>query len=108
MPTGSNTTNIVILIISSLLLGVGVGVGFANWYVPVYLAEMAPTKMRGALNMGFQMAITIGILVIGLVKFGTAMIKGGYGLRISLAVAAIPSMIMTLSAMFLPDTPNSI
>ncbi|KAL6185293.1 hypothetical protein ACLB2K_041427 [Fragaria x ananassa] len=68
---------------------------------------MAPTKMKGALNMGFQMAITIGILLTGLVNFGTARIKGGYGWRISLAVAAIPSMIMTVSAMFLPDAPNS-
>ncbi|KAL6189249.1 hypothetical protein ACLB2K_040638 [Fragaria x ananassa] len=41
-------TNIVILIIGRLLLGVGVG--FANQSDPVYLAEMAPTKMRGALN----------------------------------------------------------
>ncbi|KAL6194551.1 hypothetical protein ACLB2K_035633 [Fragaria x ananassa] len=80
---------------------------FGRKSVPVYLAEIAPTKMRGALNMGLQMAITIGILVAGLVNFGTAKIKGGYGWRISLAVAAIPSMIMTVCAMFLPDTPNS-
>ncbi|PRQ37086.1 putative major facilitator, sugar transporter, major facilitator superfamily [Rosa chinensis] len=98
-------SNIIILIISRLLLGVGVG--FANQSVPVYLAEMAPTKIRGALNMGFQMAITIGILVAGLVNFGTAKIKGGYGWRISLALAAIPALIMTVSAIFLPDTPNS-
>ncbi|KAK9931490.1 hypothetical protein M0R45_018764 [Rubus argutus] len=97
--------NIIILIISRLLLGVGVG--FANQSVPVYLAEMAPTKIRGALNMGFQMAITIGILVAGLVNFGTAKIKGGYGWRISLALAAVPSFIMTVGAIFLPDTPNS-
>ncbi|PQQ12913.1 sugar transport protein 10-like [Prunus yedoensis var. nudiflora] len=98
--------NIVLLIIGRLLLGIGVG--FANQSVPVYLAEMAPTKIRGALNMGFQMAITIGILVAGLVNFGTAKIKGGYGWRISLALAAVPSLMMTLAAVLLPDTPNSI
>lgn len=68
---------------------------------------MAPTKIRGALNMGFQMAITIGILVAGLVNFGTAKIKGGNGWRISLALAAVPAFIMTVGAIFLPDTPNS-
>ncbi|BBG92740.1 Major facilitator superfamily protein [Prunus dulcis] len=98
--------NIVLLIIGRLLLGIGVG--FANQSVPVYLAEMAPTKIRGALNMGFQMAITIGILVAGLVNFGTAKIKGGYGWRVSLALAAVPSLILTVAAIFLPDTPNSI
>ncbi|CAN6725748.1 unnamed protein product [Malus baccata var. baccata] len=98
--------NITFLIIGRLLLGIGVG--FANQSVPVYLAEIAPTKIRGALNMGFQMAITIGILVAGLVNFGTAKIKGGFGWRISLALAAVPSLLMTIAAIFLPDTPNSI
>ncbi|KAM1216712.1 hypothetical protein ACFX2J_012965 [Malus domestica] len=95
--------NIIVLIIGRLLLGIGVG--FANQSVPVYLAEMAPTKIRGALNMG---PITIGILVAGLVNFGTAKVKGGYGWRVSLALAAVPSSMMTLAAIFLPDTPNSI
>ncbi|KAG6600121.1 Sugar transport protein 10, partial [Cucurbita argyrosperma subsp. sororia] len=98
--------SIVLLIIGRLLLGVGVG--FANQSVPVYLSEMAPTKIRGALNMGFQMAITIGILVANLVNVGTAKIEGGWGWRVSLALAAVPAVMMTVGAMFLPDTPNSI
>lgn len=98
--------SILVLIIGRLLLGVGVG--FANQSVPVYLSEMAPAKIRGALNMGFQMAITIGILVANLVNYGTAKIKGGWGWRVSLALAAVPAIIMTVGAIFLPDTPNSI
>lgn len=97
---------IVVLIIGRLLLGVGVG--FANQSVPVYLSEMAPAKIRGALNMGFQMAITIGILVANLVNYGTAKIKGGWGWRVSLALAAVPAIMMTIGAIFLPETPNSI
>ena len=69
---------------------------------------MAPAKLRGALNMGFQMAITIGILVANLVNFGTAKIKAGYGWRVSLALAAVPAIMMTVGALFLPETPNSI
>ncbi|KAF3450199.1 hypothetical protein FNV43_RR06279 [Rhamnella rubrinervis] len=56
--------NLALLIVGRLLLGVGVG--FANLSIPVYLSEMAPAKNRGALDMGFQMAITIGILVANL------------------------------------------
>ncbi|GMN52555.1 hypothetical protein TIFTF001_021695 [Ficus carica] len=97
---------VVVLIIGRLLLGVGVG--FANQSVPVYLSEMAPAKIRGALNMGFQMAITIGILVANLVNYGTAKIKGGWGWRVSLALAAVPAIMMTVGAIFLPETPNSI
>ncbi|OMP01485.1 Sugar/inositol transporter [Corchorus olitorius] len=95
-----------VLIIGRLLLGVGVG--FANQSVPVYLSEMAPANIRGALNMGFQMAITIGILVAGLINFGTSKIQGGWGWRLSLALAAIPAIMMTTGSLFLPDTPNSV
>uniref|UniRef100_A0A2N9FKV3 Major facilitator superfamily (MFS) profile domain-containing protein n=1 Tax=Fagus sylvatica TaxID=28930 RepID=A0A2N9FKV3_FAGSY len=98
--------NIEMLIIGRLLLGVGVG--FANQSVPVYLSEMAPAKIRGALNIGFQMAITIGILVAQLVNYGTAKIEGGWGWRVSLALAGVPAILMTLGSLFLPDTPNSI
>lgn len=76
--------------------------------VPVFLSEMAPAKVRGALNIGFQMAITIGILVANLVNYGTAQIGGGWGWRVSLALAAVPAVMMTFGSLFLPDTPNSI
>ncbi|KAI3889711.1 hypothetical protein MKX03_007733 [Papaver bracteatum] len=99
-------TNVTMLILGRILLGIGVG--YANQSVPVYLSEMAPAKLRGALNMGFQLAITIGILAANLVNYGTAKIKGGYGWRVSLALAAVPAIIMTVGAVFLPDTPNSL
>ncbi|XVF67013.1 hypothetical protein PTKIN_Ptkin10aG0086400 [Pterospermum kingtungense] len=98
--------NVALLIIGRLLLGVGVG--FANQAVPVYLSEMAPAKIRGALNIGFQMATTIGILVAGLINYGTAKIPGGWGWRLSLALAAVPAIMMTIGSLVLPDTPNSI
>ncbi|KAK6253091.1 hypothetical protein QUC31_014811 [Theobroma cacao] len=97
--------NVELLIIGRLLLGVGVG--FANQSVPVYLSEMAPAKIRGALNIGFQMAVTIGILAAGLINYGTAKIEGGWGWRLSLALAAIPAIMMVIGAVLLPDTPNS-
>ncbi|WCJ40079.1 Sugar transport protein 10 [Euphorbia peplus] len=98
--------NVAMLIIGRLLLGVGVG--FANQSVPVYLSEMAPPQLRGALNIGFQMAITIGILAANLINYGTAKIKEGYGWRLSLGLAAVPAIMMTIGSLCLPDTPNSI
>ncbi|KAA3462504.1 sugar transport protein 11-like [Gossypium australe] len=98
--------NIGVLIFGRLLLGVGVG--FANQSVPVYLSEMAPASIRGALNIGFQMAITIGILAAGLINYGTAKIEGGWGWRLSLILAVVPAVVMTAGSYLLPDTPNSI
>jgi hypothetical protein len=38
--------------------------------VPLYLSETAPPKYRGALNMMFQLAVTIGIIAAQLVNYG--------------------------------------
>ena len=51
---------------ASLLLGrllSGVGVGSASLAVPMYIAEMAPLRVRGMLGACNQLAITIGILL---------------------------------------------
>lgn len=97
--------NLGVLILGRLLLGVGIG--YANQSVPVYLSEMAPAKLRGALNVCFQMAVTIGILIANLVNYGTATMKKN-GWRVSLVLAAVPAIIMTVGTVFLPDTPNSL
>ncbi|GLT63739.1 hypothetical protein SLA2020_362790 [Shorea laevis] len=103
---GGAAFNVYMLIFGRILLGIGVG--FANQSVPLYLSEMAPPRYRGAINNGFQFSVGIGALVANLINFGTEKIKGGWGWRISLAMAAAPASILTLGALFLPETPNSI
>lgn len=55
--------NMAMLVIGRLVLGLGVGVG--TTVGPVYLSEIAPPKLRGTLNVIFQLLITIGILIAG-------------------------------------------
>jgi sugar porter (SP) family MFS transporter len=93
------------LIVGRILLGFGIG--FANQAVPLYLSEMAPYKYRGALNIGFQLSITIGILVAEVLNYFFAKIKGGWGWRLSLGGAVVPALIITIGSLVLPDTPNS-
>jgi MFS family permease len=129
---GGAALNVYMLIFGRILLGIGIG--FANqvltFYgllfesdddktfflkstvflqsVPLYLSEMAPPNYRGATNIGFQLCVGIGVLSANLINFGTEKIKGGWGWRISLAMAAVPASILTLGALFLPETPNSL
>ncbi|KAL9355585.1 hypothetical protein Peur_053555 [Populus x canadensis] len=93
------------LILGRILLGFGIG--FANQSVPLYLSEMAPYKFRGALNIGFQLSITIGILVANVLNYFFAKIHGGWGWRLSLGGAMVPALIITVGSLVLPDTPNS-
>lgn len=75
--------------------------------MPLYLSEMAPYKYRGALNIGFQLSITVGILIANVLNFFFAKIKGGWGWRLSLGGAVVPALIITVGSLVLPDTPNS-
>jgi sugar porter (SP) family MFS transporter len=99
-------TDVVMLILGRILLGIGVG--FANQSVPLYLSEMAPAKLRGMLNIGFQLMTTIGILAANLINYATVGIEGGWGWRIGLGLAGVPALVITVGALALPDTPNSL
>ncbi|XP_020580163.1 sugar transport protein 13 [Phalaenopsis equestris] len=93
------------LIVGRLLLGCGVG--FANQAVPLFLSEIAPTRIRGGLNILFQLNITIGILFANLINYGTSKIHP-WGWRLSLALAGIPALLLTVGALLVVDTPNSL
>ena len=75
--------------------------------VPLYLSEMAPAHIRGRLNIMFQMATTIGILGAALVNYGTQYVVPN-GWRISLGLAGVPAICLTLGGIFCPETPNSL
>ncbi|RYR06044.1 hypothetical protein Ahy_B06g085848 isoform C [Arachis hypogaea] len=96
--------NVEMLIIGRIFLGFGVG--YCNQSVPIYLSEMAPAKIRGALNIGFQMMITIGILGANLINYATSKYKNGW--RVSLGVGAVPAVLLCVGSLFLEETPNSL
>lgn len=75
--------------------------------VPLYLSEIAPSHLRGALNIMFQLVITFGILCANLINYGTGKLEP-WGWRLSLGLAAVPGVIVTVGALFLPETPNSL
>ncbi|XP_068651828.1 sugar transport protein MST4 isoform X1 [Aristolochia californica] len=97
--------DLAMLIIGRIFLGCGVG--FANQAVPLFLSEIAPTRIRGGLNILFQLNVTIGILFANLVNFGTAKIHP-WGWRLSLALAGIPALLLTVGSILVVDTPNSL
>uniref|UniRef100_A0A0E0K7H9 Major facilitator superfamily (MFS) profile domain-containing protein n=1 Tax=Oryza punctata TaxID=4537 RepID=A0A0E0K7H9_ORYPU len=101
---GGAAVNIYMLLLNRILLGIGLG--FTNQSIPLYLSEMAPPQHRGAINNGFELCISIGILIANLINYGVDKIQGGWGWRISLSMAAVPAGFLTVGALFLPETPS--
>ncbi|PKA46443.1 Hexose carrier protein HEX6 [Apostasia shenzhenica] len=103
---GGVALNVHMLIFSRFLMGVGLG--FTNQSVPLYISEMAPARHRGAIFNLFDICVSAGILVANLVNYFTQKIDGGWGWRISIALPALPASILAAGAIFIPETPPSI
>ncbi|GAA0157606.1 secondary carrier transporter [Lithospermum erythrorhizon] len=101
----ASAVNLAMLLLGRIMLGVGIG--FGNQAVPLYLSEMAPTHLRGALNMMFQLATTLGIFTANMINYGTSKLHR-WGWRLSLGLAAAPAILMTVGGLLLPETPNSL
>lgn len=89
------------LIGARLVLGVAVGV--ATFTAPLYLSEIAPGQVRGAMVSAYQLMITVGILVAFLSD--TAFSSAG-AWRWMLGVVAIPAGIFLLGVIALPNSPR--
>ena len=68
---------------------------------------MSPPQYRGTLNMLFQWCTTIGIIIAQLINYGTSEIYT-YGWRISLAIAAVPALMILIGGLLLPESPSSL
>lgn len=84
----------------------GIGVGFGNEAVPLFLSEIAPIHHRGAVNILFQLLVTVGILIANLINYGTSMMKHGW--RVSLGLAAVPGFILFIGSLVITETPPSL
>ena len=90
----------------------GVGVGLASMLSPMYIAEIAPARIRGNLVAWNQFAIIFGILVIYFVNYGISKAGSGdawlntIGWRYMFLSGAIPAALFLLLLLFVPETPR--
>lgn len=97
--------NIYMLIIGRILLGIAVG--FTSLSAPVYLAEIAPARWRGAFTSTFHFFLNVGMFTADLVNYGANTIPR-WGWRLSLGIGIVPAVIIIVGSAFIPDTPNSL
>lgn len=96
----------------------GVGVGLASAVCPMYIAEIAPSKIRGTLVSWNQFAIIFGQLVVYFVSFLIVVwAKNRYaaafelwsqttGWRMMFVSEAVPAGLFTLLITLVPETPR--
>jgi len=83
----------------------GLGIGSAAVLSPLYIAEIAPAKARGALVSVNQMAIVTGILMAYFVNWALAGI-GPANWRYMYGAGAIPSVLFFLLLLRVPESPR--
>lgn len=83
----------------------GIGIGAKNATVPIYSAEMAPHRIRGALVMFWQLWVVAGIF-LGFAANVIVKDTGRIAWRLQLGSAFIPSFILMLGIWFCPESPR--
>ncbi|MDD2679477.1 MAG: sugar porter family MFS transporter, partial [Candidatus Omnitrophica bacterium] len=94
--------SIPVLVACRLLIGLAIGV--ASYVAPLYISEISPANVRGALVSLNQLMITCGIVVSYLVAY--ALTLGQNEWRWMFGLGAIPAIILLIGMFYLPESPR--
>ena len=84
----------------------GIGVGYSLMISPVYTAEISPAMSRGFLTSLPEFFITFGILLGYIVNYALASLPPHINWRIMLGLATIPSIVIALGVIAMPESPR--
>ena len=109
-PVGSADHTFIYVFVVYRLIG-GIGVGLASMFAPMYIAELAPAKIRGNLVSWNQFAIIFGMLVVYFVNYfialqGNETWLNNMGWRWMFASELVPATIFFILLFFVPESPR--
>ncbi|RYP50751.1 hypothetical protein DL768_003811 [Monosporascus sp. mg162] len=93
------------LIVSGRLVA-GFGVGFVSAILILYMSEIAPKKVRGAIVSGYQFCVTVGLLLASAVNYGTQHRPDTSSYRIPIALQILWALILAVGLFILPESPR--
>ncbi|TQL55727.1 sugar porter family MFS transporter [Subtercola boreus] len=96
---------VAVMIIARIVLGLGVGAAAVT--CPLYLAEMAPTHLRGRMvTINELMIVTGQMLAFAINAALDALIHDPSVWRVMLGVATIPALALLIGMLVLPESPR--
>ncbi|KAK3299589.1 general substrate transporter [Chaetomium fimeti] len=93
------------LIVAGRLVA-GFGVGFVSAVIILYMSEIAPRKVRGAIVSGYQFCICVGLLLSSSVDYATQERNDSGSYRIPIALQMAWALILGAGLFFLPESPR--
>lgn len=119
---GGLLANNILVVIATLLMGlakmadsyqmliagrlvIGINAGLNAGLAPMYLSEISPTSLRGAVGTVYQLIITISILISQVLGMDNVLgTTEGWPLLLSLAI--IPAIFQMVTLPFCPESPK--
>lgn len=97
--------------VAMLLLGravAGAGLSFALVSALLYVAEVAPTRVRGALLNAFQVMLAAGICLAGIMNLALSSAPGSVSWRLPLLLPTPLAVALVVVGRLVPDSPPSL
>lgn len=100
---GSAISHTFTLFVLSRIMG-GLSVGAASVLSPMYVAEVAPKRVRGTLVSVYQLTIVIGILISYIINYSLYGMEDDW--RWMFATGILPSILFFLGLFMIPESPR--
>jgi MFS transporter, SP family, arabinose:H+ symporter len=89
----------------------GIAIGASSVLCPVYIAEIAPTRIRGALTVSYQLNFVAGLLIGYFINQLVTILMAVTGFddfawRVNVGIASLPAVLFLLALFFISKSPR--
>lgn len=93
------------MLVVARLIG-GIGIGMLSMVAPLYISEISPPEIRGALLVLEEFSIVSGIVIAFWITYGTQYMAGEWAWRLPFLLQMIPGVVLGAGILFLPFSPR--
>lgn len=93
------------MLVVARLIG-GIGIGMLSMVAPLYISEIAPPEIRGALLVLEEFSIVTGIVIAFWITYATQYISSEWSWRAPFLIQIAPGLILLAGVFFLPFSPR--